>query len=65
MRNNKQFNNDNDNLNIDDIIKQKNYPFLSTINVPFTFHTMSTLLYEIVKLSQEFPDSCIMKIKHP
>ena len=57
MRKNNQFNNDNDNLNIDDIIKQKNYPFLSTINVPFTCYTMSTLLYEIVKLSQEFPNS--------
>ena len=45
--------------------KQKNYPLLSTLNVPFTSHTMSTLLYEIVKLSQEFPDSYIMDIKYP
>ena len=57
MRNNKSFNNDNDNLNIDDMTKQKNHPLLSTLNVPFTSHTMSVLFYEIVKLSQEFPNS--------
>ena len=46
MRNNKSFNNDNDNLNIE-----------ITLNVSFTSHTMSVLFYEIVKLSQEFPNS--------
>ena len=44
--------------------KQENYPLLSTLNVHFTSHTMSTLLNEIVKLSQEFPDSAIMDIKY-
>ena len=63
MRNNKSLNNDN--LNIDDITKQKNYPLLSTLNVPFTSHTMSVLLYEIVKLSQQFSKSCLIDIKHP
>ena len=53
MRNNKSLNNDN--LNIDDITKQKNYPLLSTLNVPFTSYTMSVLLYKIVKLPQQFP----------
>ena len=62
MRNNKSLNNDN--LNIDDITKQKNYPLLSTLNVPFTSHTKTILLYKIVKLSQEFPDSSIMNIKY-
>ena len=65
MRNNISFNKDNDKLDIDDDTKQKNYPLLSTLNVPFTSHTMSTLLYEIVKSSQEFPNSSIMNINHP
>ena len=64
MRNNISFNKDNDKLDIDDNTKQKNYPLLSTLNVPFTSHTMSVLLYEIVKLSQRFPKSCLMDIKH-
>ena len=64
-RNNKSFNNDNDNdnLNIDDTTKQKNHPLLSIRNVPFTSHSMSILLYEIVKLAQEFHDFSIMDIK--
>ena len=65
MRNNISFNKDNDNLDIDDKTKQKNYLLLSILNVPFTSHTMLVLLYEIVKLSQQFPKSCLMDIKHP
>ena len=65
MRNNISFNNDNDKFSIDGITKQKHYPLLSTLNIPFTSHTMSILLYEIIKLSQEFPKACIMDIKHP
>ena len=65
MKNNISFNSDNDKLHIDDITKQKKYPSLWTINVPFTSHTMSVLLYDIVKLSQQFPKSCLMDIKHP
>ena len=65
MRNNISFNSDNYKLHIDDNTKHKNYPLLSTLNVPCTSNTMSVLLYEIVKLSQEFPKSCIMDIKHP
>ena len=65
MKNIKSFNNNNDNLKIDDMTKQRDYPLLSTLNVPFTSHTMSTLLYEIVKSSQEFPNSSIMNINHP
>ena len=65
MRNNKSFYNYNDNLNIDNMTKKKSYPLLSTLNVSFTSHTMSTLLYEIVKLFEEFPDSSIMDIKYP
>ena len=64
MRNNISFNSDNDKLHIDDNTKQKNYPLLSTLNVPFTSHTISVLLYDIVKLSQQFPKSCIMDITH-
>ena len=52
MRNNKSLNNGNNNLNMDDTTKQKKYSLLSTLNVPFTSYTMSTLLYDIVKLSQ-------------
>ena len=65
MRNNISFNKDNDKLDIDDNTKQKNYPLLSTLNVPFTSYTMSVLLYEIVELSQHFPKLCLMNIKHP
>ena len=65
MRNNISFNKDNDNLDIDDNTKQKKYPLLLTLNEPFTSHTMSVLLYDIVKLSQQFPKYCLMDIKHP
>ena len=65
MRNIILFSSDNDKLHINNITKQKHYPLLSTLNVPFTSHTMSELLYEIVKLSQEFPKSYIMDIKYP
>ena len=65
MRNNISLNSDNDKLHIDDNTKQKNYPLLSMLNVPFTSHTISVLLYEIVKLSHEFPKSCIIDIKQP
>ena len=51
MRNNISFNKDNNNMDIDDNTKQKNYPLLSTLNVPFTSHIMSLLLYKIIKLS--------------
>ena len=64
MKNNISFNKDIDKLDIDDNTKRKNYPLLSTFNVPFTSHTMQVLLYEIVKLSQQFPKSCLMDIKH-
>ena len=65
MRNNISFNKDNDNLDINDNKKQKNYPLLSTLNVPFTSYTISVLLYEIIKLSQQLPKFCLMDIKHP
>ena len=64
MRNNQSFNNVNNKLNINDKRKQQSYPLLSTLNVLVTSHTMSTLLYEIVKLSKEFSGSCMMNIKH-
>ena len=54
MRNNKSFNNDYDYLKVDDTTKQKNYPLLLILNVPFTSHTMSSLFYDIIKLSQYF-----------
>ena len=65
MRNNRSFINVNNNLNNDDMSKQKKYPLLSTRNVPLISHTMSTLLYEIIMLSKDFPDYCIMNIKYP
>ena len=52
MRNNISFNKDNDKLDIDDNTKPENCTLLSTLDAPFTSHTMSVLLYEIVKLSQ-------------
>ena len=65
MRNNISYNKDSDKIDIDDNTKQNKYPLLSTLNVPFTSHTISVLLYEIVKLSQQFPKSSLMDIIHP
>ena len=65
MRNSIKFNDDNDKLKIDNLLKINNYPLLSTLNIPFTCYTMSTLLYEIVKLNQNFPKACILDIIHP
>ena len=56
MKNNQLFNNINHILDIDNSTKRQNYPLLLTLNVPFTSHTMSTLLYDIVNLSKDFPD---------
>ena len=56
MRNNRSFINVNNNLNNDDMSKQKKYPLLSTRNVPLISHTISTLLYEIIMLSKDIPE---------
>ena len=64
MRNKQSFNNINDKLNIDEKIKNDCYPLLSTLNVLFTSHVISFLLYDIVTLFEEFSDSHIMNIKH-
>ena len=45
MRNNIKFNDDNDKLKIDKFQTISNYPLVSTINILFTCHIMSTLLY--------------------
>ena len=65
QENNEWFINVSYHLDIDDSTKRQKYPLSSTLNVPFTSHTMSTLLYEIMKLSNEFLDFSIKKIKHP
>ena len=64
MENNQSFNTVNDKLNINYITKNQNYSLLSRLNVPFTSNTMSILVYEIVKLSEKFPDFHIINIKH-
>ena len=64
MRNNEPFINVRNNLDIDDSKKRQDCPLLLTLTVPFTSYTISTLLYEIIKLSKEFPDSCIMDINN-
>ena len=65
MRNSIKFNDNNDKLKINKFQKIRNHHLLSTLNIPFTCHTMSILLYEIVKLSQHFPKACILDIIHP
>ena len=65
MENNQSFNTVNDKLNINYITKNQNYSLLLTLNVPFPSHIISMLLYEIVQLSKEIPDSYIINIKHP
>ena len=52
-------------LKIDNLQQIKDYPLLSTLNIPFTCHTISTLLYEIVKLNKHYPKARIMDIIHP
>ena len=58
------FNDDKDKFKIDSLQKINNYPLLSTLNIPFTCHTMSTLIYDIVKLNQNFPKARILDIIH-
>ena len=65
MRNSIKFNDDKDKLKIDKLQQINDYPLLSTLNIPFTCHTMSTLLYEIVKLNEHYPKPRIMDIIHP
>ena len=65
MRNNIKYNDVKDKLKIDNCHKIHNHPLLSTLNIPFTSHTMSTLLYEIVKLNTKFPKARILDIIHP
>ena len=64
MRNSIKFNDDNNKLKIDNLQKINNHPLLSTLNIPFTRHTMSTLLYKIVTLNQNFPKACKLDIIH-
>ena len=65
MRNNIKYNDIKDKLKIDNCQNINNYQLLSTLNIPFTSHTMSTLLYEIVKLNLNFPKARILNILHP
>ena len=65
MRNNESFIDISNNFDIDDSTKKQNYSLLFTLDVPSTSHAISTLLYEIVKFSKEFPDYSITKIKYP
>ena len=53
MRNSIKFNDDKGKLKIDNLQKINNCPLLSTFIIPFTCHTMLTLLYEIVKLKSK------------
>ena len=51
-------------MKIDDNTKCVSYPLLSSLNISLITHVMSALLYDIVKLSEWFPDSSILNIKH-
>ena len=64
MRNSIKFNDNKDNLKSDNLQQINNYPLLSTPNIPFTCHTMSTLLYKIVKLNKHYPKARILDIIH-
>ena len=65
MRNSIKFNDDKDKLKFDNLQQINDYPLLSTLNIPFTCHIMSTLLYEIVKLNKHYPIARIMNIIYP
>ena len=65
MRNSIKFNDDKDKLKIDNLQQINNYPLLSTLNILFTCHSMSTLLYDIVILNQHFPKANILDIINP
>ena len=65
MRKSIKFNDDEDKLKIDNLQQINDYPLLSTLNIPFTCHTMSTLLYKIVKLNKHYSKARILDIIHP
>ena len=65
MRNSIKFNDDKDKLKVDNLQQINDYSLLSTLNIPFNCHTISTLLYEIVKLNKHYPKTRIMDIIHP
>ena len=65
MRNSIKFYDNKDKLKIDKLQQINDYPLLSTLNIPFTCHTMSTLLYEIVKLNRHYPKARILDTIHP
>ena len=65
MRNSIKYNDDKDKLKIGNLQQINDYALLSTLNIPFTCHTMSTLFYEIVKLNKHYPKVRIMDICFP
>ena len=54
MRKSIKFNDNKDKLKIDNLQQINDYPLLSKLNITFTCHTMSTLLYDIVKLNKHY-----------
>ena len=49
---------------IDDSIIKEKYPLLHFLHIPFISHMMPTILYEIIKLSEQFPNINIVSLKH-
>ena len=51
-------------LHIDDSMLKEKYPLLYSLKIQFISHVMSTILYEIIKLSKQFPNRNLLSIKH-
>ena len=51
-------------LQIDDSMLKEKHPLLHSLRIPFIPHIISTILYEIIKLSVQFPNRNILSIKH-
>ena len=51
-------------LQIDDSMLKEKHPLLHSLRIPFIPHIISTILYEIIKLLEQFPNINILSIKH-
>ena len=51
-------------LQLEDSILKEKYPMLHSLRIPFIPNVMSTILHEIFKLSEQFPKTNILSIKH-
>ena len=51
-------------LQLEDSILKEKYPMLHSLYIPFIPNVMLTILHEIFKLSEQYPKTNIISIKH-